>query len=277
MIQDIYPHKFDNQFRAEQTASGDDMVVVFSEGDRVLCRVTQESFLFPTAEDCRSKQGLIYLFALDDRRFFLGTQEDLKRTDGYEYVSIKKLRKKDAAHRHLIFAAVTAYHLQHWYRMNRFCGCCGKPLQHARKERAMVCPACGAVFYPRINPAVIVGVTDGDNLLLTKYANRGMNFYALVAGFTEIGETFEETVRREVMEETGLTVGNIRYYKSQPWGFAQDILAGYYCDVIGDPQIRMDTGELKEAVWMPRDQVPGQPDDFSLTNEMMVSFREGRV
>ena len=125
-------------------------------------------------------------------------------------------------------------------------------------------------------PAVIVAVTNGDEIVLTRYANRSFSYHALVAGFTEIGETLEETVRREVMEEVGLKVKNIRYYKSQPWAVAGDILTGYFCDVDGDPAIRVDEQELKEAVWVKREDVDGQPDDFSLTNEMMMVFREGR-
>jgi NAD+ diphosphatase len=146
----------------------------------------------------------------------------------------------------------------------------------SQTERAIVCPACGRTIYPRIVPAVIVGVTDGDRILMTKYAGRSIPFYALIAGFTEIGETFEETVAREVMEEVGLKVRNIRYYKSQPWAIADDILAGFYCDVDGDTTIRLDTSELKEGVWMKREEVVLQPDDYSLTNEMMLMFKEGR-
>jgi NAD+ diphosphatase len=96
-----------------------------------------------------------------------------------------------------------------------------------------------------------------------------------VAGFTEIGETLEETVEREVMEEAGLKVKNIRYYKSQPWGIANDILAGYYCDVDGDDTIHMDDNELKSACWTAREDIVLQPDESSLTNEMMKNFKEG--
>ena len=133
------------------------------------------------------------------------------------------------------------------------------------------------MVYPRINPAVIVGVTDGDRLLLTKYRGRAYKKYALVAGFTEIGESFEQTVAREVMEETGLKVKNIRYYKSQPWGFADNILAGYFCEVDGDPTIRMDQEELSVAEWFQRDAIPVEPEDLSLTNEMIIHFKQGGV
>ena len=122
-----------------------------------------------------------------------------------------------------------------------------------------------------------MGVTHGDYLLHTKYErSRGISFYALVAGFTEIGETLEETVAREVMEETGLKVRNIRYFKSQPWGIADDILAGFYCDVDGDTTIHLDRNELCEGLWIHRKDIVGQPDDASLTHHMMITFRDGK-
>jgi len=111
---------------------------------------------------------------------------------------------------------------------------------------------------------------------MTKYANRPMSFYALIAGFTEIGETLEECVAREVMEEAGLKVKNLRYYKSQPWGSVQDLLMGFYCDVDGDTEIKLERNELKEGRWVPRAEIEGQTDDLSLTNEMMMVFKEGR-
>ena len=96
-----------------------------------------------------------------------------------------------------------------------------------------------------------------------------------MAGFTEIGETLEGTVEREVMEEAGLKVKNIRYYKSQPWGMAQDILVGFFCDVDGDDEIHMDRDELKYAEWVKREDIVLQPNNLSLTNEMMKVFKEG--
>ena len=130
------------------------------------------------------------------------------------------------------------------------------------------------MIYPRINPAVIVGVTKGDSLLITRY-RKGYAHNALVAGFTEIGETLEQTVEREVMEETGVRVHNIRYYKSQPWGMAQDILVGFWCDADEDAEIRMDPDELKYAEWVRREDIVLQPNNLSLTNEMMKTFRDG--
>ena len=276
MIQDIFPHKLDNHFKPGVKPKPDDILFDFSE-EGVLCRYGNAGLEFPNVESCKEPERLTYLFNLDGKRFFLGNNENLKLTESYDYIEVKKLRKKETGQRPLIFAVITARHLNAWYNTNRFCGCCGQKLSPSDTERAMVCSSCGRIFYPRINPAVIVGVTKGEEILLTKYAGRNIPYYALVAGFTEIGESFEETVKREVMEEAGLEVTNIRYYKSQPWGFSGDLLAGYFCDVSGSSDIHMDTSELKEALWMPRKEVPGQPDDFSLTNEMMLAFRDGLI
>lgn len=111
---------------------------------------------------------------------------------------------------------------------------------------------------------MIVGVINGSRILITKYKS-GFRHNALVAGFTEIGETDEETVRREVMEETGLRVKNIQYYKSQPWGIASDILMGFYCDADGSTEIHRDDRELGYAEWVERKDIILQPTDHSLT------------
>ena len=110
--------------------------------------------------------------------------------------------------------------------------------------------------FPKICPAVIVGVTDGNRILMSKYAGRSYKKYALLAGFTEIGETVEETVAREVMEEVGLKVKNIRYYKSQPWAFSDTLLMGFYCDLDGDAEVTLDEEELALAEWFERDEIP---------------------
>ena len=132
------------------------------------------------------------------------------------------------------------------------------------------------MIFPRISPAVIIAVTDGDRLLLSKYAGRSYTRYALVAAYTEIGETLEQTVQREVMEEVGLKVKNIRYYKSQPWGVDGNVLMGFYCDLDGDDTIHIDENELSMAAFYPRNNLPARDDGISLTREMIRVFEEGR-
>ena len=174
------------------------------------------------------------------------------------------------------YAGETAYHLYVWYRDNSFCGRCGERLEYSHQERAMICPSCGNVVYPKIAPAVIVGIlnTSGDKIVMTRYAGREYKGHALVAGFCEIGETAEDTVRREVLEEVGLHVRNIRYYKSQPWGFDSNLLFGYYCTADEDEPIHMDDGELAKAVWVSRDEIGEEERNLSLTAEMIMHFKE---
>ena len=274
MIQDIYPHVLRNEFVPEHPVAPDGLLFRF-EGDSLLTAVEGDAVRLPCVRDMPSKAERRYLFSLDGMPCYLGMEGAQGEVGCMEWVQVRALRNRVRGPRELIFAAWTAFQLYNWYRDNRFCGRCGGETALATDERAVVCPACRRRVYPRIVPAVIVGVINGDKILLTKYAGRDVPFYALIAGFTEIGETFEETVKREVMEEAGIRVKNIRYYKSQPWGIVDDLLAGFYCDVDGDPTIHMDKNELKEAGWHTRDEIVLQPTDHSLTNEMMTRFKNG--
>ncbi|MBE6003825.1 MAG: NAD(+) diphosphatase [Lachnospiraceae bacterium] len=270
MIQDIYPSKLNNRYMHLQMRKEDTLFVFNSEG-KVCLGDKGEEIVFPEGNDINPERT-VYLFSLDEKRFFLSLDEVTCEKEGYHFYSIREVRDRFTGKE--VYAVFTAYHLWKWYSDNVFCGKCGERLEPDDKERALRCPKCGNIIYPRINPAVIVGVIKGDSILITRYRT-GYSHNALVAGFTEIGETFEETVEREVMEETGVKVKNIRYYKSQPWGMAQDILVGYYCDAEPDSEIIMDEGELRYAEWVKREDIVLQPNNLSLTNEMMRRFKEG--
>ena len=275
MIQDIYPHRLRNEFVPDRPVDPEGWLFRF-DGDSLLCAIDGDGVGLPRVKDIPSASERRYLFALDDVPCYLDMAEEKGVIGGLEWAQVRTLRRRVAGPREVIFAAWTAFQLYNWYRDNRFCGRCGGRTALAPDERAVMCPACKRRIYPRIIPAVIVGVTNGDEILMTKYRGRDIPYFALVAGFTEIGETLEQTVAREVMEEAGLRVKNIRYYKSQPWAIVDDLLAGFYCDVDGSTEIHMDATELKEAVWVRREDVVGQPNDFSLTNEMMLVFRDGK-
>ena len=148
-------------------------------------------------------------------------------------------------------------------------------MEKSKIERAMVCPSCGNTVYPKICPAVIVAVHDGERLLLTRYKDRPIKHYALVAGFNEIGESIEETVHREVLEETGVRVKNLKFYKSQPWVFTDTLLMGFFCDLDGADEIRLQESELSVGVWVPRGELPEDTEKLSLTGEMIEQFRLG--
>lgn len=271
MIQDIAPHKLNNSYDPAALPRPEDYVLAFAEG-KVLLKAGEEPELLRRkdfSEDCR----LVYLFTVDRAPFYLCMDGEMPAGSGQ--FGMRALRGCGSLPKAELFAVFTAKHLADWYRDTRFCGRCGKPMTHSATERAMRC-ACGYTAYPRIMPAVIAGVKNGDSILLTKYRT-GFAYNALIAGFTEIGETAEETVAREVFEETGVRVKNITYYKSQPWGVANDLLLGFFCDLDGDPAITMDPGELKYAAWVRREDIELQPDDSSLTNEMMKMFKTGVI
>ncbi len=272
MIQDIFPSRLDNSFRRIPPKDNDKAVVFDSDG-KIVAHVADGSVEFASAT-LFDAADLKYLFAIDDRRYYLAGDDAYGGPNGYEHLTIRQLRDRSSGSE--LFAAFTAYHLWKWYTDNKYCGSCGGHLFDDDKERALRCSECGKVIYPRINPAVIVGVINGDSLLITRYRT-GYAHNALIAGFAEIGETLEETVAREVMEEAGIKVKNIRYYKSQPWGMAEDLLVGFYCEADGDTHIRMDEGELKYAAWTERADIELQPNNLSLTNEMMQMFKENRI
>ncbi len=269
MIQDIFPSKLDNSFISTEIKD-DDLLLIFDFDGRILVRENSGELSFIKGSEGKDLLS-VYLFSLDDKRYFLALDVvDMGKT-GYKYYGLREIRnisvQKD------VFIVFTAYHLWRWYTDNGFCGRCADRLVFHEKERALRCPKCGNIIYPRINPAVIVGVIKDDQMLITKY-RQGYAHNALIAGFTEIGETLEETVHREVMEETGIKVKNVRYYKSQPWGMAQDILVGFFCEADGDDEIKMDEDELKYAAWVKKEDIELQPNNLSLTNEMMKVFKE---
>ncbi len=169
--------------------------------------------------------------------------------------------------------AFTAFHLMNWYNNNKFCGKCGSPFSHSVQERALQCPDCGHLLFPVISPVVIVGVYSNDKLLLTKYARGTYQNYALIAGFAEVGESLEQCVSREVFEEVGLKVKNIKYMGSQPWGITQTLIAGFYAEVEGDTTVALDNVELSEGTWFKRENLPTHNENSSITWELISNFK----
>lgn len=272
MVQDIFPHIFRNEFTNRPPKDGD---FVLSFGPDGLLMDRAAGIRLPTVAEARAlgAEGLQFLFAEDDADFFL-SDKILPAGGGFAYVDSRAYRGMGP--QEVLFACAVGESLARWYRSNRFCGSCGVEMDRSEGERAMKCPACGHTVYPKICPAVIAAVCDGDRLLLTKYAGRGFSRYALVAGFAEIGESIEDTVRREVMEEVGLKLGELRFYKSQPWVFTDTLLMGFYARLDGPGTVRLQEDELALAEWFSRDDLPEEHSGISLTGEMIEVFRAGQ-
>lgn len=273
MVQDIFPHTFRNEFSAGPPKDND-FVLSFGP-DGLLMEPSSEGIRLPTAAEARAwgAEGFQFLFTEDDSRFYL-TDKSLPAVGSFIYVNSRTYRSMGP--QEVRYACAVGESLSRWYQSNRFCGGCGTSMAKSKQERALVCPACGQTVYPKICPAVIAAVCDGDRLLLTKYAGRDFSRYALVAGFAEIGESIEDTVRREVMEEVGLRLGEMRFYKSQPWVFTDTLLMGFYARLDGPDTIRLQEDELSLAEWFPRDGLPVEHSGISLTGEMIENFRMGQ-
>ena len=167
--------------------------------------------------------------------------------------------------------AARAFQWLNWRRTTRFCAACGQPLVRHAVESAMACRACKALFYPRINPVVIVRITRGDAVLLERRVQGTHTFYSVVAGFVEAGESFEQALCREVDEEVGITVRNIRYFSSQPWPFPNNLMAAFTAEwASGD--ICPDGVEVTEADWFTRDTLPTLPGPISIARRMIDAW-----
>ena len=272
MLHDLDHGRLENEYRTTPPRP-EDPVLCFRGPEVLLHRREDGTLALPTA--ARSPESrLQYAFRIQGQAYFLNMTGPCQAEQPFAWEKTRLLRQ--TLSKEVCFAVMTGWHLYSWYQKNRFCGGCGAETVHDEVQRMLRCPACGNLIFPRINPVVITAVTDGDDLLLSKYAGRGYTNYALIAGYAEIGETMEQAVAREVMEEVGLKVKNLRYYKSQPWGIDGNILMGFFCDLDGDRTIRLDQTELSMADWYPRKNLPIDDDGYSLTREMIRMFGEGK-
>jgi len=278
MIHEIAPSKFCNAYNVVPPKPTS--FVLYYIENLSLVKSTSQGIEFVQFKDlgkyCQDIwENWTYLFSVDGEGYYLVDNVDLEKVADFEMESIDIFRNS-SSHKQA-FAGITGYQLYRWYKCNKYCSTCSSTLIKDDKERMLLCKECNQMVYPRLNPAVIIGVTHGNRILLSQYANRYRNRYALLAGFVEVGESLEEAVKREVMEEVGLHVTNVRYYKSQPWPFTDSILMGFYCDLAdGNGEVTLDKEELALARWFDREDIPVKPSRDSLTNEMIMYFKNAQ-
>jgi NAD+ diphosphatase len=161
-----------------------------------------------------------------------------------------------------------------WDQTHRFCGRCGQPTVHAPAERAMLCPNCGLLSFPRLSPAVIMLIQRGDELLLARNKAFVDGLFSVLAGFVEPGESLEEAVAREVREEVGLEITDIRYFGSQPWPFPHSLMIGFKANY-ANGDIRLQADEIAEAGWFHKNgELPLLPGKLSIARRLIDSFLE---
>jgi len=178
----------------------------------------------------------------------------------------------------LFWVATRAVQIVDWDRTHLFCGRCGTPLRTKRAERAKECPICGQLHFPRLAPAIIVLVERGGELLLARSRHFLSGMYSVLAGFVEPGESLEEAVVREVKEEVGIDVKDIKYFGNQPWPFPHSLMIGFTATYAGG-ELFLDDSEIEDADWFTADELPQIPGKISIARKLIDWFvkKQGKV
>ncbi len=277
MLHEIAPHRFNNEFLAHKTVSDNDFILHFQK-DSIFLKTNGNGLEIPRKKDfgaISDQTETIFLFRLNDVPCFLVWDEIKTDNPQLIYQNISFFRQ--AKEQEVAWISLAGFHLRNWYAQNRFCGMCGTRMQHKADERALVCPNCKNTVYPKISPAIIVAITCNDRILLARNANFPGHWFSLIAGYADVGESLEETVVREVKEEVGIDVWNIRYYKSQPWPLSGSVMIGFVAEADENQPIRIDDREIAEAAWFKRGSVPPHPLKISIAGEMIEKFEKGEL
>jgi len=294
MIQDIEPKVYQSQFNKKYPNISDTLIYMVDRS--ILMLKDGEEYHFPTFKNTEiashfNEDGsmsenvwkdkvrkdykdmeLLRTIGIDEEDFYLIDSDDIfSKSENFEMVSTEILRHFKPLYK--AFAVATVSHLYRWRQSNVFCGKCGKKMKPSESDRALECMECGNVVFPRISPAVTVNIINNNKILLVRNNGGPFKRFAQVAGYVEIGESFEDTVKREVFEEVGLRVKNIKYYKNQPWGLSDTQMIGYTCELSGDDKFKIQEDEIQEARWFSADEIPPDIADRSLTYEMIGNFR----
>ena len=211
-----------------------------------------------------------YLGALGEVPIFAEeVAQEAKAPEGYAFASLWSLltRLPPAA----FYLAGRARQVVDWHQQHRHCGACGSATQASPDDRSRKCAACGLAFYPRLSPSVIVLVHKGDEILLARNAHSTRNFYSTLAGFVEPGESIEDTVHREVFEEVGIKVKNLRYFASQSWPFPNSLMLGFHAEYASG-EIRLQEDEIADAGWFHYASLPNPPAMASISGWLIDAF-----
>lgn len=212
----------------------------------------------------------VYLGTLDDQIFYAAEiAPGAALPGGWQLSPVRELSGL-VPDRDMAYASY-AVRILDFDRSTAFCGSCGAETRPSTTERARICTACSRTLYPRISPAIIVLVKSGEEVLLARSPRFTPGAYSVLAGFNEPGENLEQTVHREVSEEVGIEVRNLRYFGSEPWPFPDSLMIGFVADYAGG-EIRIDPVEIEDADWFSRDTLPPTPSKTSISRALIEAW-----
>jgi NAD+ diphosphatase len=260
-------------FKPSPEHTGKDLWFIFRDG-KLLVRTTGTVADIPISDDIEMLKSRIviskYLGSFDDISCYAADIDDqAPDVDGMTFTELRPLLS--LLDEDLFAVAGRASHILHWDRTHQFCGRCGNRTEPETGELARNCPQCRLLIYPGISPAIIVAIIRGKEILLAQSHRYKTPFYSVLAGFVEPGETFEETVSREVREEAGIEVRNIKYFGSQPWPFPNTLMVGFTAEYESG-EIVIDESEIVDAGWFSADNLPNIPRPGSISRRLIDYF-----
>jgi NAD+ diphosphatase len=272
MLNEIDPTILDNTYLHDLEVGDEDFLLCYNDNQLLLKRSGDDYEIPRRREFSEPIENPVYLFSINSIRCF-GLIESPVNHSLFEYHDIFVLR--NLKNKAFAWIGSVGYQLMTWHSNNKYCGRCGSKTELKKDERATVCPQCNLVTYPRISPAIIVAITCNDKILLAKGKHYVGDFYALIAGYVDAGESIEETVVREVKEEVGLDITNLKYLKSQPWPFSASLMLGFTAEVDDTQPIVIDEEEIGEAGWFTRGNLPNHASAISISGDLIEAFEKG--
>lgn len=272
MLNEISPDIIDMKYDYNREITDDDYLLCYSDSE-VLLKRSGDDYEIPRKRDfIESIASPVYLFSINSNHCFglFVTEVNQVSLEFHDVFILRNLKDKAFA-----WIGSVGYQLMMWYNHNRYCGRCGNKTEMKKEERAMVCPECKLINFPKISPAIIVAITCNNKILLAKGKHYKGDFYALIAGYMDVGESIEETVVREVKEEVGLDIKNLKYYKSQPWPFSTSIMLGFTAEADDTQEIIIDENEIGEAAWFTRGNLPTHASGVSISGDLIEAFEKG--
>ena len=270
--------KFTRGIKPGKKESENSLYFIFKKDKLLLNKNKNHEYFIPSSQNLKDlnleAEKLIFIGKYEEQNCFTGKlKNDGKVKNNIVFCEFRKIYTLIGPDFFRI--AGYAFQLITWNENSLYCGRCGGQTEDMEEERAKICPQCNLIAYPTISPAVIVAVVKADAILLARAKRFRKNLYSVLAGFTEVGENIEECIQREIKEEVGIEVKNIKYFGSQPWPFPNSLMIAFTAEY-DKGEILLDEKEILDAGWFKMDELPNTPEKPSIAKDLIDWFIENR-